>query len=107
MSLIESTKTDLTGTVEAPLMIGKATRNLLPYPYVQASGSVSHGVTMTYTEEGTVSFDGTLSDHASQPGFILYGHVEGLFNDAINTLYSKYDTTIPSVLPAFSDFYQR
>lgn len=29
VSLIESTKTDLTGTVEAPLMIGKATRNFM------------------------------------------------------------------------------
>jgi hypothetical protein len=107
VSLIESTKTDLTGTVEAPLMIGKATRNLLPYPYVAASGSVSHGVTMTYTEEGTVSFDGTLSDHASQPGFILYRHTEGLFNDAINTLYSKYDTTIPRVLHAFFQIFTK
>lgn len=106
VSLIESTKTDLTGAVEAPLMIGNATRNLLPYPYVKASGSVSQGVTMTYTEEGTVSFDGTLSDHASQPGFILHGHVEGLFNDAINTLYSKYDTTIPSVLHAFFQIFK-
>lgn len=107
VSLIESTKTDLTGTVEAPLMLGKATRNLLPYPYVAASGSVSYGVTMTYTEEGTVSFDGTLSDHASQPGFILYRHAEGLFNDAINTLYSKYDTTIPSVLHAFFQIFTK
>lgn len=107
VSLIESTKTDLEGTVEAPLMIGKATRNLLPYPYVKASGSVSHGVTMTYTEEGTVSFDGTLSDNASQPGFILYSHVEGLFNDAINTLYSKYDTTIPRVLHAFFQIFTK
>lgn len=107
VSLIESTKTDLEGTVEAPLMLGKATRNLLPYPYVKASGSVSQGVTMTYTEEGTVSFDGTLSDHASQPGFILYAHAEGLFNDAINTLYSKYDTTIPSVLHAFFQIFTK
>lgn len=107
VSLIESTKTDLEGTVEAPLMLGNATKNLLPYPYVTASGSVSQGVTMTYTEEGTVSFDGTLSDHASQPGFVLYGHVEGLFNDAINTLYSKYDTTIPSVLHAFFQIFTK
>lgn len=107
VSLIESTKTDLTGTVEAPLMIGKATRNLLPYPYVKTSGSVSHGVTMTYTEEGTVSFDGTVSGHATQPGFMLYEHVEGLFNDAINTLYSKYDTTIPSVLHAFFQIFKK
>ena len=107
VSLIESTKTDLTGTVEAPLMIGKATRNLLPYPYVKASGSVSYGVTMTYTEEGTVSFDGTLSDNASQPGFKLYNNTEKLFNDAINTLYSKYDTTIPGVLHAFFQIFTK
>lgn len=106
VSLIESTKTDLEGTVEAPLMIGKATRNLLHYPYVKSSGSVSHGVTMTYTEEGTVSFDGTLSDGASQPGFILHNHPEKLFNDAINTLYSKYDTTIPGVLYAFFQIFK-
>lgn len=99
VSLIESTKMDLDGTVEAPLMLGKATRNLLPYPYVKASGSVSHGVTMTYTE-GTVSFDGTISD-IKQPGFVLYNNPEKLFNDAINTLYSKYDTTIPGDLRAF------
>lgn len=107
VSLIESTKTDLKGTVEAPLMLGKATRNLLPYPYVSASGSVSHGVTMTYTEEGTVSFDGTLSDDASQPGFRLYNNTEKLFNDAINTLYSKYDTTIPGVLHAFFQIFTK
>lgn len=107
VSLIESTKTDLIGTVEAPLMLGKATRNLLPYPYVSASGSVSYGVTMTYTEEGTVSFDGTLSDNASQPGFKLYNNTEKLFNDAINTLYSKYDTTIPGVLHAFFQIFTK
>lgn len=106
VSLIESTKTDLVGTVEAPLMLGNATRNLLPYPYVTASGSVSYGVTMTYTE-GTVSFDGTLSDHASQPGFKLYNNPEKLFNDAINTLYSKYDTTIPGVLHAFFQIFKK
>lgn len=106
VSLIESTKMDLDGTVEAPLMLGKATRNLLPYPYAKASGSVSYGVTMTYTE-GTVSFDGTLSDHASQPGFALYNNPEKLFNDAINTLYSKYDTTIPSVLHAFFQIFKK
>lgn len=106
VSLIESTKMDLDGTVEAPLMLGKATRNLLPYPYVKASGSVSYGVTMTYTE-GTVSFDGTLSDHASQPGFVLYNNPEKLFNDAINTLYSKYDTTIPGVLHAFFQIFKK
>lgn len=106
VSLIESTKMDLDGTVEAPLMLGKATRNLLPYPYVKASGSVSYGVTMTYTE-GTVSFGGTLSDHASKPGFVLYNNPEKLFNDAINTLYSKYDTTIPGVLYTFFQIFKK
>lgn len=100
VSLIESTKMDLVGTVEAPLMIGKATRNLLPFPYVKASGSISHGVTMAYTKEGTVSLDGTISG-GRQPGFALYENVDNLFNGAINTLYSKYDTTIKGDLHSF------
>ena len=106
VSLIESTKTDLTGTVEAPLMIGKATRNLLPYPYVKASGSVSHGVTMTYTKEGIISLDGTISDGTVQPGFVLYEHVEKLFNNTINTLYAKYDTTIKGTLHIFFQIFK-
>lgn len=107
VSLIESTKMDLEGTVKAPLMLGKATRNLLPYPYVKASGSVSNGVTMTYTKEGIISLDGTISDGTVQPGFVLYEHVEKLFNNTINTLYSKYDTTIPSVLHTFFQIFQK
>lgn len=106
VSLIESTKTDLEGTVEAPLMIGKATRNLLPYPYVKASGSVSHGVTMTYTKEGIISLDGTISDGTVQPAFLLYAHVEKLFNNTINTLYSKYDTTIKGTLHTFFQIFK-
>lgn len=106
VSLIESTKTDLTGTVEAPLMIGKATRNLLPYPYVKASGSVSNGVTMTCTKEGIISLDGTISDHTVPPGFILYEHAEKLFNNTINTLYSKYDTTIKRTLNTFFQIFK-
>lgn len=106
VSLIESTKTDLEGTVEAPLMIGKATRNLLPYPYVKASGSVSHGVTMTYTKEGIISLDGTISDGTVQPGFVLYEHVEKLFNNTINTLYAKYDMTIKGTLHAFFQIFK-
>ena len=106
VSLIESTKKDLLGTVEAPLMIGKATRNLLPFPYVKASGSISHGVTMTYTKEGTVSLDGTISG-SIQPGFALYENVENLFNGAINTLYSKYDTTIKGDLHSFFQIFKK
>ena len=107
VSLIESTKTDLEGTVEAPLMIGKATRNLLPYPYVKASGSVSHGVTMTCTKEGIISLDGTISDSTVQPGFALYRHAEKLFNNTINTLYGKYDTTIKGTLNTFFQIFTK
>lgn len=107
VSLIESTKTDLTGTVEAPLMLGNATRNLLPYPYVKASGSISHGVTMTYTKEGTVSLDGTISGSNIQPGFVLYENAEKLFDNGINALYSKYDTTIPGVLHTFFQIFTK
>lgn len=106
VSLIESTKMDLVGTVEAPLMIGEATRNLLPFPYVKANGSISHGVTMAYTKEGTVSLDGTISG-GIQPGFALYENVENLFNGAINTLYSKYDTTIKGDLHSFFQIFKK
>ena len=90
-------------------MIGKATRNLLPYPYVRASGSVYNGVTMTYTKEGIISLDGTISDHTKQPGFVLYNHVEKLFNNTINTintLYGKYDTTIKITLRTFFQIFK-
>lgn len=107
VSLIESTKTDLEGTVEAPLMLGNATKNLLPYPYVTASGSVSHGVTMTYTKEGTIAFDGTVLNDNVQPGFVLYKHAEKLFDNGINTLYSKYDTTIKGRLHTFFQFFSK
>lgn len=107
VSLIESTKTDLEGTVEAPLMLGNATRNLLPYPYAKASGTISYGVTMTYTKEGTVSLNGTISSSNTKPGFVLYENVEKLFDNGINTLYSKYDTTIPSVLDTFFQIFKK
>lgn len=107
VSLIESTKTDLEGTVEAPLMLGNATKNLLPYPYVTASGSVSHGVTMTYTKEGTIAFDGTVLNDNTQPGFVLYNHAEKLFDNGINTLYSKYDTTIKGSLHTFFQIFKK
>lgn len=107
VSLIESTKMDLEGTVKAPLMLGKTTRNLLPYPYVKASGSVSHGVTMTYTKEGIISLDGTISGGTVQPGFLLYENVEKLFDNGINTLYAKYSTTIPNLLHTFFQIFKK
>lgn len=55
VSLIESTKTDLEGTVEAPLMIGKATRNLLN-PTLQTT--TANGVTCTNNGDGTYTLNG-------------------------------------------------
>ena len=81
-------------------------KNLLPYPYAIASGSVSHGMTMTYTKEGTISVDGTISGNV-QPGFTLYKHVEKLFDNDINTLYSKYDTTIKGTLHTFFRIFKK
>lgn len=107
VSLIESTKTDLEGTVEAPLMLGKATRNLLPYPYFTASGSVSHGVTMTYTKEGIISLDGTISGGTAYTAFVLFVSAEKLFNNTIDTLYSKYDTTIKGTLHTFFQIFKK
>ena len=103
-----STSKSLNDSIEANLVLSNATRNLLPYPYVTASGSVSHGVTMTYTKEGIISFDGTISDGTvQQPGFELYRHVEKLFNNTINTLYSKYDTTIKGSLHTFFQIFKK
>lgn len=82
-------------------------KNLLPYPYVKASGSVSHGVTMKYTKEGTVSLDGTISGDTAKPGFALYENVEKLFSNTIDTLYSKYDTTIPGTLHTFFQIFKK
>lgn len=56
VSLIESTKTDLVGTVEAPLMLGKATRNLLN-PTLQTT--TQNGVTCTNNGDGTYTLNGT------------------------------------------------
>lgn len=64
VSLIESTKTDLEGTVEAPLMLGKATRNLLN-PDLQTV--TKNGITCTNNGDGTYTFDGTAT-----AGVVLY-----------------------------------
>lgn len=60
VSLIESTKTDLTGTVEAPLMIGNATRNLLKPPFGAHSG---YGIKMTKINDGTLRLNGTAREN--------------------------------------------
>lgn len=79
VSLIESTKTDLKGTVEAPLMLGNATRNLLnstlsgfydiktigknliPYPYYRGSSYTTNGITFTVDSKGVIHASGTAS----------------------------------------------
>lgn len=60
VSLIESTKTDLTGTVEAPLMLGNATRNLLKPPFAAHSG---YGIKMTKINDGTLKLNGTAREN--------------------------------------------
>lgn len=57
VSLIESTKTDLEGTVEAPLMLGKATRNLLD-PGLSGWAN-RNGIKITKNGDGTYTLNGT------------------------------------------------
>lgn len=81
VSLIESTKMDLIGTVEAPLMVGNAMRNLLdsnlsgydiktigknliPYPYYRGSSYTTNGITFTVDSKGVIHASGTASDTA-------------------------------------------
>lgn len=81
VSLIESTKMDLIGTVEAPLMVGNAMRNLLdsnlsgydiktigknliPYPYYRGSSYTTNGITFTVDSKGVIHASGTASDAA-------------------------------------------
>ena len=47
-----------------------------------------------------------MNDNA-QPGFKLYEHAEKLFDNGINTLYSKYDTTIKVVLHTFFQIFKK
>lgn len=60
VSLIESTKKDLLGTVEAPLMIGNAMRNLLKPPLAEHSG---YGIKMTKINDGTLKLNGTAREN--------------------------------------------
>ena len=88
VSLIESTKTDLVGTVEAPLMLGKVSnirivtdaddpfvpysgydvktigKNLIPYPYYRGSSYTTNGITFTVDSKGVIHASGTASDTA-------------------------------------------
>lgn len=57
VSLIESTKMDLVGTVEAPLMIGKATRNLLHSNLLGFDNR--NGIKVIKNEDYTYTLNGT------------------------------------------------
>lgn len=61
VSLIESTKTDLEGTVEAPLMIGKATRNLLNPSLltIRENDIKDSGITAIINSNGSITLNGT------------------------------------------------
>lgn len=67
VSLIESTKTDLVGTVEAPLMLNKATRNFF---HKTIETQTQNGITCTNNGDGTYTLNGTASKQAT---FILAG----------------------------------
>lgn len=61
VSLIETTKTDLEGTVEAPLMLGKATRNLLNPSLltIKENDLKDSGITGTINSDGSITLNGT------------------------------------------------
>ena len=80
VSLIESTKTALTGTVEAPLMIGKATRNLLNSTL---QTTAQNGITCTNNGDGTYTLNGTATSEIififlpDEQGKSLYKNIVG------------------------------
>lgn len=99
VSLIESTKTDLKGTVEAPLMLGKATRNLLN-PTLKTT--TQNGVTCTNNGDGTYTLNGTATKDvylyiAGSPtkntvgGYKLLGCPINGSNDTYRIVVSYYD----------------
>lgn len=61
VSLIESTKKDLLDTVEAPLMLGKATRNYIEPSLltIRESDLKNSGITATVNSDGSITLNGT------------------------------------------------
>lgn len=99
VSLIESTKTDLVGTIEAPLMLGKATRNLLN-PTLQTT--TQNGVTCTNNGDGTYTLNGTATEGVvlsivgpptknAVEGYKLLGCPINGSNDTYRIVVSYYD----------------
>lgn len=75
VSLIESTKTDLKGTVEAPLMIGKATRNLLNPSLltIRENDLKDSGITATINSNGSITLNGTATRSIWSLLYTTYG----------------------------------
>lgn len=105
VSLIESTKTDLTGTVEAPLMIGNATRNLLNPSLlsIRPNDLKDSGITATVNSDGSITLNGTSTRSIWSLLYTTHGSgnnnmFKGLrvftnaknYQDVRNTLYIAY-----------------
>lgn len=75
VSLIESTKTDLKGTVEAPLMLGKATRNLLNPSLltIKENDLKDSGITATINSNGSITLNGTATRSIWSILYTTYG----------------------------------
>lgn len=105
VSLIESTKTDLESTVEAPLMIGKATRNLLNPSLlsIRPNDLKDSGITATVNSDGSITLNGTSTRSIWSLLYTTHGSgnnnmFKGLrvftnaknYQDAHNTLFIAY-----------------
>lgn len=71
---VQTNKQLMEHTNEALERIGKAGKNLIPYPYYSPSGKVNRGVTFTYDSDGVVTCNGTSTNE--QAYIILNRHIK-------------------------------
>lgn len=71
---VQTNKELMEHTNEALVRIGKAGKNLIPYPYYSPSGKVNRGVTFTYDSDGVVTCNGTSTNE--QAYIILNRHIK-------------------------------